>query len=333
LRASTYYRSAEFFLHGDPTDSRIDQAYTRSVECFQAAVTPNVRLIEIPYEHTVLRGYFYPAPGPGPKPILLMHNGFDGGAEELHFVGGAAGAAHGYHVLTFDGPGQPSAIHREGLLFRADWEAVVGPVIDFATTLPGVDAQRIGLLGLSLGGVLAPRAAAFEPRIGAVIAMDGVYDAGSSIVDLLPFDRDELLAHARAETDSELDDVLAMGRKASPTVRWALDHGRYVMGVPTDRAFIGAYLDYHLRDCVAERITCPVLVCEAANDLFFAGTEQTGSQPRQLFDHLTGPKTLLEFTADEGADAHCQVGAQRLAVGRYYDWLDANLTTRPSSER
>jgi len=44
-----------------------------------------------------------------------------------------------------------------------------------------------------------------------------------------------------------------------------------------------------------------------------------------LFDHLTCPKTFLEFTVEEGADEHCQVGAQRLALARIYNWLDDAL--------
>ncbi|HWC78368.1 MAG TPA: alpha/beta hydrolase [Pseudonocardiaceae bacterium] len=328
LRASTYYRSAEFFLHGDPADPRINHAYERSVACFHAAVTPEVQPVEIPYENTVLRGYFYPAPGPEPKPIVLMHNGFDGSAEEMHFFGATAGAARGYHVLTFDGPGQPSAIHRDGLPLRPDWEHVVGPVVDYVRTRPEVDASRIALLGLSLGGMLAPRAAAFEPRIGAVIAIDGVYDAASAISMLVPGSREELLVRANADEDPELDALLAQGRKQNPTARWAADHGRYVLGVATDREFVARYLHFHLRDGIAERIDCPVLVCDAVNDLFFAGDEHTDSEAHQLFDHLTGPKTMLEFTEAEGADAHCHVGAQRLAVGRYYDWLDDHLQAR-----
>ncbi|WP_329055719.1 esterase FrsA [Amycolatopsis sp. NBC_01488] len=321
LRASTYYFSSEFFLHGDPADPRIASAYDRSVECFRRAGIAEP--VEIPYEGTVLQGYLYRAPGDGPKPLLIMHNGFDGSAEECHYLGAAGGAERGYHVLTFDGPGQPSAVRREKLVFRPDWEHVVTPVVDFALGLDGVDPARVALLGVSLGGMLAPRAAAFEPRLAAVVAVDGVYDAGSAVTSMLPWPREEIVRRANAAEDPEFDAILAAGREASPTLRWACDHGRYVLGASTDREFVAKYLEYTLEDGVAEKITCPVLVCEAADDLFFGGDAET--EPRRLYAHLTGPKTLLTFTAEEGADAHCHVGAQRLASGRIYDWLDRTL--------
>ncbi len=320
LRASTYYFSAGFFLHGNPSDPRINASYDRSVECFRRAGLAEP--VEIPYEGTVLRGYFYRAPGDGPKPTLVMHNGFDGSAEELHSFGAAAGAAHGYHVLTFDGPGQPAAI-REQLVFRPDWENVVGPVLDYLDGEPAVDQGRIALLGVSLGGMLAPRAAAFDSRLAAVVAVDGVYDAGATAIAFLPWSREEVQRRANAEEDPEFDAILAGAREASATMRWACDHGRFVMGAATDREFIAKYLEYTLEGGIAEKITCPVLVCEAADDLFFGS--DTESEPRRLAAHLTGPKTLLTFTAEEGADAHCHVGAQRLAVGRIFDWLDRTV--------
>ncbi|MEA5358195.1 alpha/beta fold hydrolase [Amycolatopsis sp., V23-08] len=321
LRASTYYFSADFFLHGDPADPRIAAAYDRSVECFRRAAVAEP--VEIPYEGTVLQGYFYRAPGAGPKPVVVMHSGFDGSAEELHFFGAASGAERGYHVLTFDGPGQPAAMHRDKLVFRPDWEHVVTPVVDFVLGLDGVDPERIALLGVSLGGVLAPRAAAFEPRLAAVVAVDGVYDAGSAVTSMLPWDRDEIVRRARAEHDDEFDALLAAGRQANSTLRWACDHGRYVLGAATDREFVAKYLEYTLDGGIAEKITCPTLICEAADDLFFGG--ETETEPRRLYAHVNAPKTLLTFTAEEGADAHCHVGAQRLAAGRIYDWLDRTL--------
>src|SRR6476646_1615754 len=70
LRASNYYRNAEFFLHGNPDDPRIDNAYFRSVDCFREAArlfTPAVEPVEIPFEGTVLHGYVHrPATGEGP---------------------------------------------------------------------------------------------------------------------------------------------------------------------------------------------------------------------------------------------------------------------------
>lgn len=320
LRASTYYFSAGFFLHGDPADPRIDASYDRSVECFRRAGVAEP--VEIPYKDTVLHGYLYRAPGDGPKPMVIMHSGFDGSAEELHFMGAGAAAERGYHVLTFDGPGQPSAIRR-GIVFRPDWEHVVTPVVDFVLGLDGVDPARVALLGVSLGGELAPRAAAFEPRLAAVVAVDGVYDAGAAVTSFLPWDRAEIVRRANAEHDEEFDALLRAGREASSTLRWACDHGRYVMGAATDREFVAKYLEYTLEGGVAEKIQCPVLVCEAADDLFFGG--ETETEPRRLAAHLTAPKTLLTFTAEEGADAHCHVGAQRLAAGRIYDWLDRTL--------
>ncbi|MFB9832066.1 alpha/beta hydrolase family protein [Actinoallomurus acaciae] len=326
LRASNYYRNAEFFLHGDPADPRIRHAYDAQVACFRQAAalfTPAIEPVRIPYEDTTLPGYLYRADDSGaPRPTVVMFNGFDGSAEEMHFAGAAAAVERGYTVLSFDGPGQPGTRHHEGLVFRPDWENVVGPVLDHALTRTEVDPARIALLGNSMGGLLAPRAAAFDTRVAALIALDGVYDLGDITTAPFPGDRAEVERRLRADHDPELDGLLEAAMATDPMVRWSIGHGMYVLGSPTPRAFGAAYLDYHLRDGIAEKITCPTLVCAGTGDGFFTG------QPELLYEHLTCAKTLLEFTADQGADAHCQAGAQRLAFARVYDWLDDALNVR-----
>ena len=321
MRANNYYRSAEFFLHGNSDDPRIDHAYNRGRQCFRAAAAlfdPPIEPVEIPYESTVLHGYFYRAAGSdtSPHPTMIMHTGFDGTCEEMHWYGAAAGQERGYHVLTFDGPGQAAARHLDGLVFRPDWENVITPVLDWLLARPGLDPTRVGLLGLSMGGLLAPRAAAFEHRLAACVAMDGVYDLGLTVTQNMPGTRAEAEAALRAETAPELDAMIEQLMTVNPNIRWAATHGQYVMGVDSPRAFFASYLDYTLADGIAEQITCPTLVCDAQEDIFFDG------QPKALFEHLTCEKTLLDFTTAEGAGAHCQAGAQRLAFGRIYDWLD-----------
>jgi alpha-beta hydrolase superfamily lysophospholipase len=324
LRASNYYRCSEFFLHAHPKDPRIARAYKRAVETYKACARlfdPPIEPVEIPYEHTTLPGYFHRVDASARRrPLVIMHTGFDGSAEEMHVSGARAAVERGYNVLAFDGPGQFGPIHREGLPFRPDWEKVVAPVIDFALTQRGVDPKRIALMGASMGGELAPRAAAFEPRLAACIANDGLYDyAAPYLAAAPPGQRDSFLAMIKAPGPSPLDQMLPGMMKASPTARWSFIHGMYSFGVATPRAYLAAALAYNLRDGVAEKIRCPTLVCDAQGDLFFKG------QPQALFEHLTCKKTLLTFTEAEGAGAHCEVGAGHLAFARIFDWLDETL--------
>jgi pimeloyl-ACP methyl ester carboxylesterase len=309
-------------LHGNPRDPRITSAYQKSVECYKASAKlfdPPIEPVEIPYEHTTLPGYLHRVDRSDRKrPLLIIHSGFDGGsAQEVHDNGARAAVERGYNVLAFDGPGQFSPVHREGLHFRPDWEKVVTPVVDFALTLPGVDPGKIALMGISMGGELAPRAAAFEKRIAALIANDGIYDYGAANLTHVPAElRAAFVQMLTAKEAPQVDQMIEAGMKASPTAAWGITHGMYAMGVPTPRAYLAASLDYNLRNGIAEAISCPTLVCEAESDIFFK------EQPQELFDHLTCPKTFMRFTESEGAGAHCQVGAGRMAFARMYDWLD-----------
>jgi pimeloyl-ACP methyl ester carboxylesterase len=318
MRAGSYYRSAEFFLHADPGDPRVKYSYERSVSCFAEACglfTPPIEPVSIPYDGTVLHGYFYRG-GPGIRPAIVMHNGFDGSAEEMHYFGAAAAAERGYHVVTFDGPGQPAARHRDGLVFRPDWEYPVGKVLDWLHERPGIDTSRVALLGASMGGLLAARAAAFDRRIAACLAVDGIFDLGVIATSYFEGTRAEIEASLRADHAPEVDLAIEQAMAHNSTARWAITQGCFAMGVDTPRAFLASYLDYSLGGGVAERITCPTLVCEAEEDIFFAG------QPEEVYNHLTCPKELLRFSASEGAGAHCHSGAQRLAFGRILNWLE-----------
>jgi hypothetical protein len=134
-----------------------------------------------------------------------------------------------------------------------------------------------------------------------------------------PDQREAFVAALNQKEAPELDRMLEEGMNKSPTSKWAGEHSKFVMGEPTPHATFAKILKFNLRDGIAEKIACPTLVLDAEDDMFFKG------QPQELYDHLTCPKTLIHFTVEEGAGAHCQVGAHRLAFGRIYDWLDDTL--------
>ncbi len=319
LRASNYYRAAEFFLHEDPADPRILATWRASRDAFARALPllPHpAEAVEIPYDGTTLAGHFYrPDEDPRPRPLVIFHGGLDSTLEELYPAAAAAAVARGYACLTFTGPGQGRAIREQGLPFRPDWEAVVSPVVDFALGRPGVDRERIALLGWSLGGLLAPRAAAFEPRLAALIAWDGAYDNFASARTMFPPGEEDAAIARLLRDPRSLDEHFRALIAAGTGARWAFGHGMWAFGVDSPGELIAAGRAYSLRG-IAERIACPTLVCEADADPFWQG------QPAQLYAALTCPKTLIRFTAEEGAGEHCHVGAHTLFHQRAFDWLD-----------
>ena len=105
-------------------------------------------------------------------PVVILIPGLDSVKEELHFYGHDF-LARGMAVLAIDGPGQGEMEFRHPM--RHDYEVPVGCAIDYLEGRADVDATRVGLMGVSLGGYYAPRAAAFEPRVRAAIGVAGAY--------------------------------------------------------------------------------------------------------------------------------------------------------------
>ncbi|WP_406137720.1 alpha/beta hydrolase family protein [Streptomyces sp. NBC_01089] len=307
LRASNYYRTADFYRRADPANdaesARLAKASQQTFAEAAALLDIPARAVRIPYEGTTLPGYLFLADASGrPRPTVLYHGGYDSTLEEGYVALAAGALRRGYHVLVLDGPGQGSTVREQGLHFRPDWEAVVTPAVEFALTLPEVDADRIALVGTSLGGYLAARAAAFEPRIAACILHDGVYDVHATF---------EAVFRAAAEVPGGLDTVMAQ----SVSARWLVHNGLWTLGVSGADELLDAFRAYTLEG-VAERVTCPTLVLEAENDQFFAG------QPQRVLSALTCPKELISFREDEGGGEHCHEGAVALWHQRAFDWLD-----------
>jgi dipeptidyl aminopeptidase/acylaminoacyl peptidase len=204
-RAAVTYHFAKYLFVQDM--AQLHAAHAKAVECLNAALPhldPPGRRVLIPFEGKQLAGTLrLPRRGQGGRPpIVLMTMGLDSTKEELltfemNFLD------RGMAILAFDGPGQGEAEY--DFAIRHDYENVVTPVIDWVeANVPEVDAGRIGIWGISLGGYYAPRAAAFEPRIKAAIANCGPYNWGALWEKLPELTRAAYVqrSHSRSEAEA-----------------------------------------------------------------------------------------------------------------------------------
>jgi pimeloyl-ACP methyl ester carboxylesterase len=320
LRAACFYGIAFKPLYGAPVDPRLKAAYEKEVDAFDRALphlTPSPQALQIPYSGMMLPGYFIPAHGreTQTRPLLIVTAGYDSNGIDSYFMAALAASLRGYHAIVFDGPGQGELLIERGVPMRPDWENVVSAVVDFALTLSNVDATRIALNGISLGGYLALRAASGEPRLAACIADPGL--AGMLAV----FDRVASQFGMPAKADpTQLDDavlqqmtaVLAANRQ----LHWSiLQRGFWVIGAQNLREFFQIAATYTL-DGRIDAIRCPTLIAAAEDDPLSSSAEE-------LYKALRCRKAFMRFTTAEGAGTHCEAQNRSLFNMRALDWLDS----------
>jgi len=309
LRAAEYFRQA-FFFHRDDLDCiQLRKAYPASVQAFRAALP----LLDHPAR--VLSGqwpgYLFTPAGPRvSRPAILHIGGYDGTAEELYASAGHA-LQRGYAFAAIDGPGQGSGLYDQRIPMRPDWEHVVPQMMDCLVREPEVDATKIVLVGRSFGGFLAPRGAAGEPRLAAMIADPGQYDLGSGAAARLG-DLAKRINDPAA--DDQFNSLLTL-----PVIKALLAPRMVTNGAASVRAYFADMLRYTNAPTITQ-VTCPSFVTDNETDTISTG------QGRQLFDHLSCQKEFRLFTRAEGAEGHCEGMAPVVFWTAAFDWLDGIIT-------
>jgi pimeloyl-ACP methyl ester carboxylesterase len=310
FRASNYLAQAERMLaHADP--NRVP-TYRRLLELAQKAFelhSPRVSRVAIPYEGTTLPAYFSAAPATddGPAPVIVLVNGLDSTKEHMYSSHHWAElAARGISCLMLDQPGTGEALRLQGLTARIDTEAWAGAAVDYLLTRDDVDGSRIGIVGWSLGGYYAPRAAAFEKRFALVVAWGANHNWGA-------------VQRRRKERE---------GERPVPHY-W--EHVLWVWGQDGDEHHLDAFLDFadgvHL-DGVVEQITVPFLIAHGANDRQIP----VDYAHRSYEQAVNSPKRELRvFTPEEGATEH--IGLDHLPhVSTFIaDWVADTFAELPRS--
>ena len=270
LRATACYHFGKYLFAIDPAQMRA--THMKAVACYTLALPhldpPGERVL-VPYEGKHLAGVLrLPTRSAGKAPLVLMCNGLDSTKEELDSFQ-LTFLRRGMATLAVDGPGQGEAEY--DFAIRADYEAVIKVLIDWALTRSEIDANRVGVWGLSLGGYYAPRAAAFETRLKASVAICGPYDWGALWDTLPPLTRDAFVLRSKSANDAE-----AKTKAAALSLRG-----------------------------VAEKITCPLLVIGAGLDRLCPPEDA-----ERLVAEARGPKQLL-MVPDGDHVAHNRAYAYR----------------------
>jgi dipeptidyl aminopeptidase/acylaminoacyl peptidase len=255
LHAAMAYHFGKFLFVHRPDELRV--AHEHVTYTYQKALLygdfPGER-VGIPYEDGKRMYGILRKPWHTPKPpVVILSPGLDSVKEELHYYGDDF-LRRGLAVLAIDGPGQGEMEFDYPL--RHDFEVPIRHAIDFLEGRPDVDASRVGLMGVSLGGHYAPRAAAFEPRIKAAISVAGAYNLAKH------FDRYPLLTQ---------------------------EAFTYRLKAP-DQAVSRALLQQFTLQGVMERVTCPLLIVMGRLDRLFPPEEA-----EQMAAEAGGPAELWMF--------------------------------------
>lgn len=266
--AGQYATAAAHFYHGAMAyhfgkflavayPERLREASERAVRCYERALPwfdiPGERLA-MDYEPGVTMWGILRKPWHVNRPpVVLLIPGLDSVKEELHSYSDEF-LRRGIATLAIDGPGQGEMEFDRPM--RADYEAPVRAAINALERRTDVDAQRVGLFGVSLGGYYAPRAAAFEPRVRAVIALAGPFDVPAAFSQAPGLTQEAFIHRSGATSRAEALERL--------------------------RAFT--------LDGVAARVTCPLLVIMGRQDRVIPPADA-----ERLASAVSGPVDLWLF--------------------------------------
>ncbi|HEY2987909.1 MAG TPA: alpha/beta hydrolase [Candidatus Binatia bacterium] len=291
FHANQYYRMSDVLLTADEMREKT-QRFLKARENFRAAAelhAPPIEVISVRCGDEEYDGYFcHPVdPQPGPWPAILFLGGADAYAEEIYF-GARPMLARGWAVLLADTPGRGSSHYVKNIPTRHDYEIPARACIDYLVSRSEVEPNRIAVVGISMAGYYAPRAAAFDQRIKALVCWSGCY--------------------------SVLDDLYLFCPHLQPTLQ-------RILGGVTD-AEARERLELFTLAGAAKKITCPTLIAHGGGDRLM---RVEGA--KRLFAELGSADKSLKIydDPDTGGAIHCSHDYWAHNLPFMLDWLEERL--------
>lgn len=292
-RATAYYMTAER-MQARTYEPR-KAAYRTMLDTMDKAIAVgrlNCERVDIPYGETSFPGLFVRGHGAGPRPCMVFCNGLDSVKEMIYLAIRDTFAVRGISCLMIDHPGVGEALRLKGLTAIPDSERWAGAAVDWLETQADIDADGIGMMGWSLGGYYAPRAAAYEPRFKLCVAWGANHNWGE-------------LQKRR------------MAREGDFPVPHYWDHVMWVWGYHDIDAFMAFVPTVSLVGHV-ERIAVPFLITHGAGD-----RQIPIEYAHQCYtEAVNSPRRELKlFTEREGGIEHVSADNMEPAQSYIADWI------------
>lgn len=309
LHAAYYYRLAEFFLRESPEKQEM---YKQSIDNFYKIIgsDKDIRIEYVPYQGKSMKTLVFHSENPIGN--LVVFGGYDSFIEEF-YLAVKEWTSLGYNIYLFEGPGQGETLKR-GLTFEPHWEKPVGAVLDY------FELQDAYVIGVSWGGYLALRAAAYDERISKVVAYDVLYDGFDCMTNPFPQPIKGLIKFLfQIKAKKIINAIIENVAKKKLIVDWAVSHGQYITGTKSPYDFY-AHLMKHSLKGIMSNIKCDVLLLAGEHDHYIPSPHYN-----ILMQGVTCAKSLSGrvFTESEGGAEHCQVGNHRLASDYIMHWFNS----------
>lgn len=307
-RAIGYYRMAEFFEADGSSDK--SELYTKSKSLFyeeyKEIFKTKIRRDEVEYDNGKLP-VWVGLPGTEVKDTVIIHGGNDSYMEEF-FPLVQRFLSEGIAVYLFDGPGQGGALRESGIYYTHEWEKPVKAILD------AYHLDDVTIIGLSLGGMLAPRAAAFENRIKRVVAWGIMPDFYEVVLSKVP---EQLRLLMDLEDKEQVNTLIQAKMKVDPLIKWAIQHGMFSMNVDTPYDYLHNTRKFEMQS-IGDQIT---------QDFLLLGSNEDHFIPVELYkkviDALPNVKSLSYkmYTKSDSAENHCNIGNTELVLGDIIHWI------------
>lgn len=319
LVACNSYRAAEYYCGvQDPEHVRLGR---KSRECFLAAMRGHgagVEEVSLLWGSKPLPAYYVRAQashGRRHGKTLLLISGYDGTLEETWLSYGRAALERGYHLLLFTGPGQMDTLRfYPGMRFMPEYEHIGRLALDYVLARRETDPRRIALMGISFGGYFATRIAAHDSRVCALIANSPIIDLHAYMASFVGFDP-ALIPDSQDVQLADIDHI--PDTVIPPQTREMMRNLMLRLGQSSFKQTYLRLRDYRVDDISLRNIRCPSLALVGTGE----GAEPL-AQCERFVRTVGGPASLHVFTAEEGADGHCQTGNLAYSAAVSMDWLD-----------